>query len=305
MSWRSATCLTLILAAAPLALAAPTAAHRYRRPRSPLQQDSELANRHADQREASVGMRGRIEGLLLPGPELVARRPELNAALILRVVGAWPHGTQTRYDLEYYGLEPGSYDLAEWLVAPDGSTPEALPEIHVEVTPVLPPGQVLPREIEVQQPSRVGGYRRLMILAGVLWVAGLLLMIAKARSKHVEERGEPQAAPPTLAQRLRPHVQAAMRGELSEAGKAELERLLVAHWRERLDLRDEKAARAITKLREHDEAGRLLRQLEVWLHSAPDSQARTEGLDLSALLRPYENIPVEEHAPQQAGGGRA
>ena len=66
------------------------------------------------------------------------------------------------------------------------------------------------------------------------------------------------AAKPTLADKLRPIVEAVASGDADDAQKAELERLLVAFWRQRLDLQEVKADRAITAIYEHEEAGRLL-----------------------------------------------
>ena len=60
-------------------------------------------------------MPGRLEGVVLPGPELegeASRRPQAST-IVLRVARVYPHGTAFRYDLEYYGLEPGTHDLRD------------------------------------------------------------------------------------------------------------------------------------------------------------------------------------------------
>ena len=85
-------------------------------------------------------------------------------------------------------------------------------------------------------------------------------------------------------------IRAALEGELDENQKGELERMLLAYWRRRLDLFDLKPADAIAQLREHEEAGQLLRQLEFWLH-APGT---AESVDIGKLLKPYENLPADE-----------
>ena len=44
-----------------------------------------------------------------------ARRP-----VVVRIADVYPHGSAFRYDLVYYGLEPGDYDLTEFLRRKDG-----------------------------------------------------------------------------------------------------------------------------------------------------------------------------------------
>ena len=78
-----------------------------------------------------------------------------------------------------------------------------------------------------------------------------------------------------VADRLQPLVEGASSGELSTGQRAELERLLLAHWRDRRDLSGVHVAEAVSRLRHDDEAGPLFRQLEVWLHS-PAGHADTD-----------------------------
>src|SRR6516162_7818337 len=64
--------------------------------------------------KSTVGMPAKIEQLVLPGPELEAKPIEdRRAPLVLRVVESYAHGSAFRYDIVYYGLEPGAYDLRD------------------------------------------------------------------------------------------------------------------------------------------------------------------------------------------------
>lgn len=242
-----------------------------------------------DEREANVGMRARIEQLVLPGPELIAKPvDDPKAPILLRVVATWPHGDAFRYDLEYTGFVAGRHDLREWFVRADGSPAEGLPEIQVKITSVLTPLSIRPHELEPVEPPAVGGYRSLLVAAGIAWLIGLgaLLFFRRRRAAAIADATVP---PPTLADRLRPMVEAALHGRLDDARRAELERLLLAHWRERLALREMRTAQAIATLREHDEAGALLRQLEQWLHAPPSDAARAD-VDVQRLLAPYRDV---------------
>ncbi|MCC6671189.1 MAG: hypothetical protein IT458_09010 [Planctomycetes bacterium] len=250
-----------------------------------------------DQREATVGMRARIDQLVLPGPELTAKPVTREAPIVLRVLATWPHGSEFRYDLEYYGLDPGRHDLARYLVRKDGTAATGLPEIAVEIRPVLPPGQVEPEELDAVAPPRVGGYRTLQILAGVVWVLGLLALLLVGRRRRAAAAAL-AARPLTLADRLRPLVEAAAAGRADAGPQAELERLLLAYWRRRLELQELSAAKAIAQLRAHAEAGALLRRLEEWLHRPPEGRA----VDVAALLAPYRAVADPEPAPTTPAG---
>lgn len=245
-----------------------------------------------DERTAAVGMRARIGQIVLPGTELKAAPSTFASPLVVHVVAVWPHGSLRRYDLEWVGYEPGRYDLAKFLVRQDGSSTDDLPPIPVEVTGSLPArGLVEPAELPPQAPDRLDGYRALQFVAGVVWVVGLLAILLVGR--QFRRRRELVADAPTLADRLRPLVQKVIDGNADTAAKAELERLLVAFWRQRLGLRDAPAATAIAAIKDHPEAGALLRRIEAWLHM-PESPAT---LDLNAELAPYREVAAHEVAP--------
>jgi hypothetical protein len=99
----------------------------------------------------------------------------------------------------------------------------------------------------------------------------------------------------TLTERLRPLVTQASAGQLTATEKAQLERLLLIHWRERLGLESIDLADAVPRLREHREAGALLRALEDWLHRPPGGAK----VDVEAVLAPYANAPIDE-APAES-----
>jgi hypothetical protein len=244
-----------------------------------------------DERTATVGMRAFVEQLVLPGSELEPAPSQLKTPVVVRVLKVWPHGELRRYDFEWVALEPGRFDLAKFLVRKDGSAVAGLPEILVEATSALAPGTPKPSALEPTAPDRLGGYRTLQIVAGVAWLAGLLAILFAGR--HRRRRALPPPPVPTLADRLRPLVERVAAGDADTGAKAELERLLVAFWRARLDLREAKAADAIVAIKQHAEAGALLRQLEAWLH-VPSPPAAT---DVAALLAPYRSVTAESFEP--------
>ena len=106
----------------------------------------------------NVGMTGRLEGVVLPGPELVAA-PRGDRPIVLRITATYPHGSDTRYDLEFYGLEGGTFDLRDYLQRADGAAFERddLPPLGVVIVDVLPPGLVRPHPLSQGDVPEMGG----------------------------------------------------------------------------------------------------------------------------------------------------
>ncbi len=248
---------------------------------------------------STVGMPARIDQLVLPGPELEAAPIEdRRTPVVVRVVATYPHGSAFRYDLVYYGLEPGHYDLKDYLRRKDGSPAKELPSIPVAVEPVLPPGQVEPHRLELAPSPFLGGYRLVVLIGGIAWSTGLLAILILGRRRRAAAVTF-ASRPKTLADRLRPLVESAMAGTLSSGQHAELERLLIGYWRRRLKLEQAAPARFMAVLRDHEEAGPLLRQLENWLHRPAGTAA---PVDVAALLRPYQTIPADPTEDQEWEG---
>ncbi|MBL8727445.1 MAG: hypothetical protein JNM25_03370 [Planctomycetes bacterium] len=245
-----------------------------------------------DERTASVGMRARIDEVVLEGSELTVAPTDHKAPVVVRVLAVRPHGQHCRYDLEWQGLAPGTFDLVRYLARKDGSPVAGLPPLQVTVTSVLPKGVMDPSEPGPEAPPRLRGYTALQIVVGALWGIGLLLILFVGRRwRRVRVAATPA---PTLADRMRPLVESVAAGRADDAAKAELERLLVAFWRARLDLRASKAAAAIVAIRAHPEAGALLRQVEAWLHR-PVPPA---SFDVAALLAPYRSVSAADFAAE-------
>jgi hypothetical protein len=246
-----------------------------------------------ENRSPTVGTSGRIEQIILPGTELLARPLDNDRLpIVVRIVNVFPHGNSFRYDISFYGLEPGKYDLAKYLVRKDGSSTADLPEIPVEVISLLPPGQIEPNDLPNSMISRLGGYTIVLIIATTFWfvmLAGLILLGHKKKKQAaIRER------PLTLADLLKPRIQQAINNELDPKQYAELERMLFAFWRKRLNLENMSSAEAIQLIRSDEKAGPLMNQIEQWLHN-PD---REEQLELASLLEPFQEMIVDQQDQQ-------
>lgn len=262
-SWRLAWACLLVGTAGPIALGQPV---------------------------TTVGMSGRLEGLVLPGDKLEAKPlTDREGEVVVRVASVAPHGTAFRYDIEYFGLEPGTHDLRAYLRRTDGRPADDLPPIVVRVDPVLPPGQVRPNTLRIESPPLFGGYGTLVIVAAVVWVLVLLAVIASFVLPRKRAATIAVDKPVSLADRLRPLVEGAMAGTLARPELAELERSLLAYWRKRLRLEDADPTLALDTLRADPDAGPLLSHLEDWLHKPGPG----ETVDVGQLLAPYRDLPPE------------
>ncbi|MBJ02795.1 MAG: hypothetical protein CMK00_08000 [Planctomycetes bacterium] len=239
-----------------------------------------------------VGVPHLSREVVLPGSLLEVKPTALETSIIVRIDSVSPHGTALRYDLEFYGLDPGDYNLTDFLRRADGSATGDLPDIPVRVSSSLPAGQIRPHPVRSGPLPALGGYRNFLWLFGGGWLLGAFLLWRGSRAGPHAETLATASRQPTLAERLLPQVAAARAGTLSGAQRAELELMLIAFWRHRLDLGELPAAQALERLKADAHAGPLLGQLELWLHSpgaAPE-------VDLAELLEPYGELPAGAQA---------
>lgn len=238
---------------------------------------------------AKVGYPGFIEGIVIGGPELSAKPIEnREQPIILRIVDMYSHGDGYRYDLEYIGLEPGTFDLADYLQRPGGKPVQDLPEIKVTIETLLPAGQVEPNQI-ASGPTRFNSYYlALLLIGGVIWLLGLFAIFFVGRYRTGRPSAEVKAV--TVADRLKPLVEQAVSGKMSVGQQAELERVLVAFWRKKLRLGHLPADRLRVELRQHPQAGELLSQIDNWLHR-PDPD---RNVSVAELLTPYQSLNYDE-----------
>lgn len=234
--------------------------------------------------ETTVGLEGHVD-VVLPRPDYEVKPVDDRSELILRIEAVTPAGTNGyRYDLHYIGFEPQQFDAAAYLQRADGTPATELSNLAVHVGSVLPANHdgTLADPVASVFPW-TGGYRALLWSFGALWLVGLGWFAWKSRRVKPVPPPTP-VRPPTLAELMRPLVEAAAAGQLSPAGQAQLERMLMGFWREKLGLEaDLPMVAALARLKQHAEAGPLVLALERWLHSR---QGATQA-DIAKLLEPY------------------
>lgn len=258
----------------------------------------------ATKSSAAVGMVGKVNQIVIPGGELeVVPTTDTMARIIVRIAETYRHGDAFRYDLEYTGFEPGKYDLVKSLKrkAPEESM-DNVPPIEIEITSTLEPGKIEPTRPESPSiRSWMTYWAKLNIIVG-LWIAGLIVLWQRRRDEAAAAN-QAVIPPQTVAQRLKPLVQAACDGTIEPHKRAELESLLIAYWTDRLQL-DENVptGRILSTLKENGESAPLLSKLEEWLHMPP-GQGRISESEISELLTPYETVAEPRGSELEIGKG--
>jgi hypothetical protein len=122
-----------------------------------------------------------------------------------------------------------------------------------------------------------------MVAIGIGWLAGLAAILFWRKKKAAVPAGAD--APPSVADRMKPLLDAAAAGTLDAAGRASLERLIIGHWRSHLpEIAPLSTAEAMVRLRTHPEASPLVLALERWLHAKDGALSPNE---VDHLLSPY------------------
>lgn len=263
----------------------------------------------ADERVTTPRTTVGIEGtyyLSYRGPKLKAKAVDERAPLVVRIADAVADdedSTLTHYDVRYIANRAGEFELGEYLLTAEDARPTDLEPMRVKVGEVLPADHDGALE-EMNAPGlpRLGGYRLALIAVGVMWLSPVVYVVVRRMARRPARVEAAVAGGPTLADQLRPLIESALRGEAPAERLAALERLLMAHWRDRLELADCAPTEAIRRMKAHEQAGALLRQLENWLHEPPQRRKA----DVAAMLEPYRHVSaVRQETEKPAGKGAA
>ncbi|RBP45677.1 hypothetical protein DES53_10259 [Roseimicrobium gellanilyticum] len=218
------------------------------------------------------------------GPKLTVTPYKWGVAVNMRIARMTEQDGTRVYDVRYIVNREGTFDLKDYLVAENGSKLDGLPSFKFHGDPKL--SKNLDSRIQETEEVRVdvgGHYYATLAGLGVFWILWLLMLIFFRRPKKV---APPPPAPPgpTFAEMLRAYLQQIEAGTLDAEGKAKMEMLLLRRWREDLALGDVSMYSAFGAISQSDKTGKVLRDLQEWLHR-PTTSVRRE--DITALLKPF------------------
>jgi hypothetical protein len=233
-----------------------------------------------------IGIEGHVQ-ITLPRNDCLPKPVDDRTPLILRIEKADTTADgMTTYDFHYIGFEPGTYPLKDYLIHPDGGAAEEAGDTMIEVRSILPKDHngALNPHLPGAFPG-IGGYRLWLGAFSMIWVLGLAGFVWFGRRKKPVVVVDTVAPVPSYAERMRPLVEDAAAGRLGADGQAELERLMIGYWRDKLALDDQRMAAMLASLKAHPAAGALLRAVENWLHRPGGVPAA----EINALLEPYRH----------------
>jgi len=218
------------------------------------------------------------------GPPLKARPYRRGASINLRIAGQAQQGGVRVYDIRYVVSLPGEFDLTEYLTSTDGRPIDDLPPFRVRgLTSLTKDIETRIQEIETVGVHIWHWYYESLVGAGVFWVAWLMGLIFLGRPKRPPQ--PPPAAPqPSVIEQIERLLAAMASRELTVEEKARLESLLLQHWRERLELDEQRMAAACRRIEASPEWGPVYGMRQAWLHNpragvGPEEFARCYALD--------------------------
>jgi len=243
---------------------------------------------------AARGIAGEVTFVYDGLPISVRANQTLTSSMLVRLSRVAPEGeVPARYRLAFLGGVAGEFDLREHLEHGDGHPIDDLPPLRVRIFSQLPaqPGTDL---FSGDSPQFALTSRYRLVLGGVaaIWLLVPVTVVARRMLRRTPPEAAPVAAPvATVADQLRPLIEAARGDGLSVSEQGRLELLLLMFWRERLGMTELRPAESIRRLREDPEAGRLLGAVERWLHARGRAAPQPET-DVAALLEPYASTPA-------------
>lgn len=239
---------------------------------------------------ANIGVEGRLL-YRVNGAALRVRTVSPKSPMAVRVAAFTDDGAAAGlYDLRFIGSVAGEYDLREWMERIDGGPVEDLPPASVRIVSILTDDHTG----ELTGTGNAGlpwlrGYRAALIGTGALWLAPIgIVLIKRTIRRRKPPTAVPESTPLTLADQLRPMIEAAMAGSATDEDLARLERMLMAYWKERLGLQQKAPGAALAALKSDPEGGKILRAVEHWLHSRDKSDMALD--EVGRLLAPYRRV---------------
>lgn len=246
----------------------------------------------AEEYDSPLGMPIEITDVYIAGPEVEPiPRTDQSSSLVIRILKVKAAEDGFRYDLSIYGLDPGVYKISDFLQYKDTENPVRSDlATTLKITNQHPIDELpKPEEIEHRLKDRLGGYRASLIVISIFWVVGLLLLLFYRKQKQAEsDRSEAEL---TLHEKLQQLVGAAATGKLDEQGQAQLERLIIGHWKTELpELNSIPATEALAQLRNHPEASPLILKIEQWLHASHRGEVDLD--EINEMLKPFQSLEV-------------
>lgn len=258
------------------------------------------------------GLSGRIE-FEHPSPSLVAKSDQsLSGPVLVRLerTGEVTEGSVQlyRYELRFFGLQAGIFDLAERIKLDGGSeenNADLLESVWVEIISDLPSDRGTDLyEIADPEIGVWSGYRTTAMMVGLIWCSvPIWFLLSRYRGRPIQT-SEPIAVPATVLQRLSALGELATARRLEPDEKAEFEWLVYTALGDHHQL-PTSLIRSVPALRRNKSASKPIAELERWLHSGKTEDLECDGKKLLEIIRPIlmnDSRTMAEPHESHAGG---
>ena len=216
--------------------------------------------------KGNVGMVKRLK-VTLDGELLMAAKVDDKADAMVRIISTEKTANGFIYDLEFMGLEPGEYNLINYLRKASNGEKADLDEVKVEVGTELNAetwkGELLDFQKTVD--TLTPWYKKLNYLFLAFWVVILMVIIFYGRKKKEEDEVE-VVQEKSLNEKIC-DLLGSLEGNSTKELWQRIEGLIFQHWYERKNLEGLPMHEAIVKLKADSEAGPFILKLEKGLHS--------------------------------------
>ena len=225
------------------------------------------------------------------GPMLVSKSVDRHAAMMVRIADVTrdtiTDGDFILYELRFIGNVPGRFDLRDSLQQMDGKAIEGVEPLIVSIEGVLPDDHdgAIASLPALASPWALP-YRWLAASALFVWLIPVILRI-RNRLLRAATTSNVESAEESLADQMRPLVNAAIDNRLTTAEKSKLEFLLLSHWSDEVDCNELTRNDAIRKLKTHPEAGPFFEQVDRWLHQRPTDSPETREEVATEFLQAF------------------
>lgn len=240
-----------------------------------------------DATEVKVGQEEIVEYFWDGIPLRTVDQP-LQSPFFLRIIENKIVNGKTVYVLAYTLLEPEiDIDLSKALVSKTGQPVKELPPLVVSAKTLLSKdynGAL--KDYSLKDVDSFKGYTARMVAATLLWFIAGVIAIYLIKPKKEEVVQEVKEKSPTVAELLAPLVNKAASNSLTTAEKSRLMTILMRYWQIKLDLKGMAADECIRSLREHEQAGVLLKALDGWLFNPKG----INNAELKNVLEPYSGV---------------
>ena len=217
------------------------------------------------QDKGNVGMVKRVQ-VEFPGELLAAAKVDEKAAAMVRIISYEKTRNGFSYDLEFIGLEPGKYNLLDYMRTASRLDPVKLDPYPVEVGTNLNEdfnGELV--DFQKDMKALKPWYKKTSYIVFIVWVLLLPVIIFAGRKKKKVEEVE-EVKEKTLNEKIC-ELLVSLEGNSTKELWQKIEGLILKHWYEKKSLQGLPMHEAIMKLKADSEAGPFIVKLEKGLHS--------------------------------------